>query len=121
MRTVVVMLAIAACGGRGRAPVHHPAHHRDEAVILERCGVLAGPRHDVCLRLGPPTAPDRERWATATWWYYETQFTGSYDGNADHPARNVCAQYVTFDADQQAVPSDEQCRVVEHRDAEPDD
>lgn len=82
------------------------------ARIDSRCSVLTGLRRATCVRLGPPRAPAREHWATASWWLYETRYWEQVAGSVRAIGPQViCASYVAF-TDEGVLESDEQCHRV---------
>lgn len=87
---------------------------RHEQFVKEQCAVLIGLRHETCMRSGPPRAPEREAWATARWWLYESRYWESVPGSVEAIGPQVvCASYVEFEQDR-VVESDEQCHRVKH-------
>jgi hypothetical protein len=116
MRWLPLLSALAACGGTTHVGTSSPQvdEARRKRFVEEQCSVLDGVRHLTCLRLGPPRAPMRDQWRTATWWLYESRHweTVADDLAASGP-QVVCASYVAFEQDR-VVESDEQCHRVKH-------
>ena len=80
--------------------------------LVEQCAIVTGVRHDTCMRLGFPRAPERGQWETARWWLYETRSWELVAGCTRCVGPQVvCASYVAFDGDR-VVESDEQCHRV---------
>jgi hypothetical protein len=82
------------------------------AELAEHCSILTGFRHATCMRHGPPRAPAREAWSTASWWLYETRYWELVPGNTEAVGPQVvCASYLAFTGNT-AFESDEQCHRV---------
>jgi hypothetical protein len=110
-----ILLLIAACSGTvhtgGMSVAGEQA--RQKRWLETQCSVLTGFRQQTCHRLGPPRAPERHNWATASWWLYESRTweTGPRVSDYKIGAQIVCTSYVAFDGNN-LVESDEQCRRV---------
>ena len=110
----LLVVSLAAC--RGTLHVQTTSLEAEEArrkqFVSEQCAVLTGVRHETCVRIGPPRAPERDAWATASWWLYESRHWEEVPGDfyAVGP-QVVCASYVSFEQDR-VIQSDEQCHRV---------
>lgn len=117
MRAAILLVLL---GCRGTKHVGGSSVAADAANARQRlvagCAALTGVRHDTCMRIGFPRAPEREYWADATWWLYETRSWDMVPGCTECIGQQyVCASYVAFDGDR-VVESDEQCHHVKHYD-----
>lgn len=109
----VVLLGCGTVHTSGVSVAHEKAER--ERVLREGCSILTGVRHATCMKIGFPRAPEREQWATASWWLYESRSWESGPAVEQIGAQVVCASYVAFDGDRVTV-SDEQCHHVKHYD-----
>jgi hypothetical protein len=110
----LLVISLVACGGAIHIETFSPEAdaRRRAALVSEQCAVLTGLRHDTCVRLGPPRAPERGDWATASWWLYESRHWEMVPGSVEAVGPQVvCATHVTF-AEDHVVESDEQCHRV---------
>ena len=110
----LLVISLAACRGTvhtiSGSSVANQA--RDEQELRDACAVLTGLRHETCMRKGPPRAPERDAWATASWWLYELHHREMVPGNVEaYGPLVVCTSYVAFEQDH-VVESDELCHRV---------
>ena len=116
MRVVIVLASLVGC--RGTTHVESVSLEAERAnaqwKLVEQCAVVTGVRHDTCMRIGPPRAPERNHWETARWWLYESRSWDMVPGCVECTGPQVvCASYVAFEGER-VVESDEQCHHVKH-------
>lgn len=109
MRAAIVLASLIGC--RGTVHVETVSLEAERAMVQQRllaqCAVVTGVRHDTCMRIGAPRAPERDQWATARWWLYETRYWEMVPGCVECMGPQVvCASYVAFDGEH-VVESDE--------------
>ena len=104
----LLLLVLVSCG---RAHLATTSVHADRSFVRDQCSLLTGVRHETCMRLGPPRAPERTAWATASWWLYESRHWEPVPNSVAVGPQVVCASYVAFTPDR-VVESDEQCHRV---------
>jgi hypothetical protein len=114
MSARILAFSLVACSHTRQARVVslQEEQQRFAASIREQCAVVTGLRHETCLRLGPPRAPERDAWETASWWLYESRHSEMVPGHVEEfGPQVVCASYVSF-AEDHVAESDQQCHRV---------
>jgi hypothetical protein len=115
LRALCVVMAIAACshGKHIAGTTVGDDEARAQRELLAACASLTGARHDTCMRLGVPSSPGRDAWASASWWLYVKRGGRSVPGRVEDTVPILCASYVAFDAER-VDESNEQCFPI-HR------